>query len=278
FAATKSPLRDAAGDVVGIVGVARDVTEERRLQADRERLHQLEHEFTETIQRAMAGSVDIDDARVDIAARYQPAQDQLSVGGDWYDAIDVDGDRAALIIGDVVGHGIESATTMGQLRSALTALTPVTATPAAAIEALDRFAADLPRARATTCLVAYIDFGAGALTFSIAGQMPPLLVPVDGPPYLVEGSQDPPLATQSHHRRRNTSVPFPPGSTVLLYTDGLVEDRSMGIDEGLERLRAVAAGCSGWAVEAIADRLLASLPHRPRQTDDIALIVARRSG
>jgi PAS domain S-box-containing protein len=276
FSVTKSPLRDARGQVVGIVGVARDVTRERRLEADRERLHQLEHEFTETIQRAMAGSVEIDDPRVEIAARYQPAHDQLSVGGDWYHAVTVSRDRVALIIGDVVGHGIDSATAMGQLRSALAALAAVTDAPAEALEALDAFANGVARARCSTCLLAYIDFGRDELVFSIAGQMPPLVVPVGAPPYLIEDRQDHPLATEGIRRRRSTTLDFPIGSTIVLYTDGLVEDRVEGIDEGLRRLRAVVQNLPTEPVEGIADRLLEDVARRQGQLDDIAFIVARR--
>ena len=140
FLTTKSPLYTADGQIGGVVGVARDVTEERALQADRERLYQFEHELASTLQQAMLGNDELHDERLDIAARYQAAFEGMAVGGDWYDVIELGNGRVGLVVGDAVGHGLDAATAMGQLRSALTALAGSGSDPADTLEALDVFA------------------------------------------------------------------------------------------------------------------------------------------
>ena len=120
FLTTKNALASADGRRIGIVGVARDVTLERLLEADRERLYQIEHRLAETLQHAMLGNAELDDDRVEVCARYQPAIEDLTVGGDWYDVVALPNEMIGLIVGDAVGRGIDAATAMGQLRSTLT--------------------------------------------------------------------------------------------------------------------------------------------------------------
>ena len=269
----RDPLHDADGRIVGVVGVARDVTAGRALLADQQRLYRLEHEMAESLQRAMLGSSTLNDDRLEVAARYRPAIDQLSVGGDWYDVVARPDGRVGLIVGDAVGHGVDSATAMGQLRSALTALATLGLSAADTMEALDRFAATIPKAHSATCLYLVVDPGAEELSYSCAGQMPPLVL-LGGEPHLLDQVQDPPLALRLHRRRRTTTVAFPVGSVVVLFTDGLVERRTESLDRSLGRLAAAARAHGALAVEDLCDRLLDELDvddHR----DDVALVAAR---
>jgi PAS domain S-box-containing protein len=274
FSVTKSPLRTSEGQINGVVGIARDMTGELALLADRERLYQLEHHLAETLQRSMLGSDDIADSRLEVCARYIPAA-ELSVGGDWYDTLPIAGGRIALVVGDAVGHGIEAVTAMGQLRSAMAALVNLAPDPAAVLEALDQFAATLPRARSSTCLVVFIDPSAEQIVYSSAGHMPPIVVHPGRHADILADRQDPPLAVKGQVPRRNTAVPFPVNSVVLLYTDGLVERRNELVDVGLKRLIERVEGRVHPSMDELCDRVIKRLVSPDSQDDDVAMIAAR---
>ena len=125
--------------------------------------------------------------------RYQPATSPLQVGGDWYDVVDLDDGRIALIVGDCVGHGLSAATVMGQLRSACRALLLERPSPSAALTALDQFAARLPGARCTTAFCAVLSPDTGELMYSSAGHPPPIMVQADGTTQLLDGAGATPL-------------------------------------------------------------------------------------
>ena len=129
------------------------------------------------LQHAMLGPSTLPDG---FAVRYHPASRPLQVGGDWYDVVDLDDGRVALIVGDCVGHGLTAATVMGQLRSACRALLLEQPSPGAALAALDRFAARLPGARCTTAFCAVLTLATGELVYSSAGHPPPIMVHADG--------------------------------------------------------------------------------------------------
>jgi serine phosphatase RsbU (regulator of sigma subunit) len=222
----------------------------------------------------MLGSDDIADSRLEVCARYLPAAD-LAVGGDWYDCLPITGGRIALVVGDAVGHGIESVTAMGQLRSALAALVNLAPDPAAILEALDQFAATLPRARSSTCLLVFIDPAAEQIVYSSAGHMPPIVADLGQRANILAEHQDPPLAVKRLVPRRNTVAPFPVGSVVLLYTDGLVERRDELIDVGLQRLVRRVEGKVHPSMKELCDRVIQRLVSPDSQDDDVAIIAAR---
>jgi PAS domain S-box-containing protein len=276
FLTTKNALESVDGRRVGIVGVARDVTLERLLQADRERLYQIEHRLAETLQDAMLGNAELDDDRMDVCARYQPAFEELTVGGDWYDIVALPNEMIGLIVGDAVGRGIDAATAMGQLRSALTALALAGLDPAGALEAVEAFAHTIPGAHSATCLYLVVDPPNEQVVYSVAGHMPPLVVSPDGTTRYLDDVQDPPLAAARLDRPRRTGrAPFPAGSTLLLFTDGLVERRREPIDAGLDRLAAAAAAVVGLPIRAMSDQLIETLLADQLQRDDVAVVAAR---
>jgi PAS domain S-box-containing protein len=276
FLTTKSPLEDSEGRRIGVVGVARDVTEERRLQADRDRLYHIEHRLAASLQQAMLGNAELDDDRLDVCARYRPALEELTVGGDWYDVVALPNDMIGLIVGDAVGRGIDAATAMGQLRSALTALALAGLEPAGALEAVEGFARTIPDAHSATCLYAVIDPANRRLVYSVAGHMPPLVVSADGTTTYLDGFQDPPLAATRLDRPRRVGVqPFPVDSTLVLFTDGLIERRTESLDVGLERLARAAAATVQRTTPEICDNLLEVLLADQLQRDDVAIVVAR---
>ncbi|MCF3135724.1 PP2C family protein-serine/threonine phosphatase, partial [Streptomyces olivochromogenes] len=171
------------------------------------------------------------------AVRYRPAAAALNVAGDWYDLIDRPGDRIAVAVGDVVGHGLPAAGVMGQLRSALTAACLVSEGPAGALEVLGLYARTVDGAENTTVATAFIDWDTHTISYSSAGHPPPALRRTDGTVEFLDQATDPPLAARPEHVPRNQAVTaFCEGDVLVLYTDGLIERRREDIDTGLARL------------------------------------------
>ena len=230
------------------------------------------------VQSAMLPA-DVPDAvrsRVDVAVRYRPASTAVTVGGDWYDVTDIGDGRVAVAVGDVVGHGLVAASVMGQLRSALAALTVADVGPPQALAALDRIARHNPNATASTAVKLVLDPVLGFAAYSSAGHLPPLLVHADGRVDELNDALGPPLAvTEEVIRRPLSTVTIEHGSTLLLYTDGLVERRDEALDVGIQRLKRVLAAHRHLDVEDLADRLLEELAPDSELRDDVAMVLLR---
>jgi serine phosphatase RsbU (regulator of sigma subunit) len=210
------------------------------------------------------------------AVRYRPAVGTLNVCGDWYDMVDLPGDRIAVAVGDVVGHGLTAACVMGQLRSALSAAARVADGPARALEAVGLYARHVDGAESTTVVNAFIDWDAHTITYSSAGHPPPALLDPDGTVTFLDQATDPPLGARPEHVPRPEAVAaFAEGATLVLYTDGLIERRTEDIDTGLARLADSLARHGQAAPEALADALLADLLPPTGNTDDTALVIIR---
>lgn len=229
-----------------------------------------EHRAAVALQRSLLPDTLPDLVDVDVAARYLPARDE--VGGDWYDVFPVRGDGVAIVIGDVVGHGVRAAAVMAQLRIALRAYALDGYDPAAVLERLDRLLQLSHRNSMATVVLAILDPSEGELRLASAGHPPPLIVGAgrDGGAAFVETPVFPPLGARPHPSYEETAIALGPDETVLLYTDGLVEERGVPLSDGLERLRVTAA--QGDATpEELCRRVLATLvPHAP--ADDVALV------
>ncbi|MCL7457621.1 SpoIIE family protein phosphatase [Micromonospora sp. MSM11] len=223
------------------------------------------------MQRAMLGPVDLPTG---FATRYQPAVAPLEVGGDWYDVVQLPGDLVGVVVGDVVGRGLPAATVMGQLRSASRALLLQAKSPAEVLSALDDFARMVPGGACTTVFCAIIDRSLGLLRYSSAGHPPGILVHPDGSAELLTRAGSVPLASVAVPGRPEAGARLRPGSTLLLYTDGLVERRRELIDAGISR--AVAALTQGRELPegALADRMVRDLLPDTRN-DDVAVLVYR---
>ena len=244
---------------------------------DRTRLFEFQRSVASTLQRAMLTAQPVAPVELAVAARYVPAVAELAVGGDWYDVVPLDEGRVAIAVGDIVGRGINAAAVMGQLRSALSALARTTDSAVEAVAHLDRFAHRVDGAKATTLLYGIVDPAAGTLRYTSAGHPPALVVDADGSAHFLEGGRGWPLAVADPDRPRPEDVAaLAPGSTLLLYTDGLVERRSERLEDGLARLAAAAASRSELPVERLCDELLEELVGEQRN-DDVALVVLRMS-
>ncbi len=256
----------------GLQAIGRDVTERQRAEAERElRLHR-EHEIAAALQEGLLPRELPALPRLASAARYLPAARHSQVGGDWYEVVPLDGTRVGLTVGDVVGKGPAAAAVMGQLRSALTGYLLDGLSPAESLRRLDIFATRVNGAAGSTCACVVFDWQAGELCWASAGHPPPVVVDGSGARPLAEKlgtvlGAGAALAPQH-------SALLPPGASVVLYTDGLVERRGEVLDEGIRRLTATVRSAAELAPVALVQRILDAMLEDD-QADDVALVVAR---
>jgi serine/threonine-protein kinase RsbW len=201
----------------------------------------------------------------------------LEVGGDWHDAFPLDGDRLGLVVGDVVGRGIQAAAAMGQLRSATRAVASAElGGPGPVLAALDRFVAGLPLARMATLAYAEVDLARGAVRYACAGHPPPVLVPAEGEPTLLWNGRRPPLGVPgASEPAPDGEVTLHHGDRLLLYTDGLIERRAETLDVGLARLVATIGDSSSRQPQALLDEVVRILTAAEPADDVCALCISR---
>jgi serine phosphatase RsbU (regulator of sigma subunit)/PAS domain-containing protein/anti-sigma regulatory factor (Ser/Thr protein kinase) len=248
---------------------------------DNARRYTREHALAETLQRSLLPGSLPDHSAVEVAHRYLPALD--GVGGDWFDVIPLPGARVALVVGDVVGHGLHAAATMGQLRAAVHTFSALDLSPDELLGHLDELVAridgdgsaerDDKGVTGATCLYAVYDPSSGQCSLARSGHPEPALVHPDGTVEYLRVPGAPPLGLGGGEPFETAEVTLPEGSRLVLYTDGLIEDRERGIDIGLEALRDALARPGRTPEETCRDVFGTLLPARPG--DDIALLVAR---
>ncbi|TDO51089.1 histidine kinase-like protein [Kribbella sp. VKM Ac-2571] len=232
-----------------------------------------EHLIAETLQRNLLPDRMPDIPGVAVAARYIPATADLHVGGDWYDVIPLRGGLVGLVIGDVAGHGLQAAAAMAQLRMAVRAYAVHDPSPVAVMNGLHELVHELPMAELVTLLYVLYDPDAGTIRFTNAGHPPALLIDGADTRYLEDGLA-PPLGVLAQWSYAEAAQQLRPGATLLLYTDGLVEERTLSIQDGLDRLQAEASGSQA-DLEALCDHVLSVLPENGEVADDIALVALR---
>jgi PAS domain S-box-containing protein len=238
------------------------------------RVHQSDQqrETALALQRAILGPARLP---AGFAARYEPASRPLEVGGDWFDIVELPDGRIGIVVGDCVGHGLDAATVMGQLRSACRALLLQDASAAQTLTAMDRFAALIPDAICSTVFCGILDPGAGRLVYSSAGHPPGILALPDGRIELVDGGRSLPLAVRPEIVRAEASCAVPPRATLLLYTDGLVERRRRSINAGIAEAGTALLSGGSVAVEELAGELMTTLAPEDGYEDDVAFVVYR---
>ncbi|MEV7130870.1 SpoIIE family protein phosphatase [Streptomyces sp. NPDC093260] len=272
---TCTPAGEAAADDrtggPGVLVFATDVTDHaeaaERLRASERR----QRETAVTLQRSLLPQVleQPDDLR--IAATYQPGGTEAAVGGDWYDVITLGGGRTALVIGDVMGRGVRAAAVMGQLRTAVRAYARMDLPPHEILQLLDGLAAEIDANQIATCVYAVHDPNEGRLVYSSAGHLPILVRDENGTVVRADEPTGPPLGTGGWVHSSG-SVPLGPGSTAVLYTDGLVERRDEDLDEGITALERALAGATG-TPQVVCDRLVRSAGVQADHDDDVAVLV-----
>jgi PAS domain S-box-containing protein len=241
------------------------------LAIEHARLYQRELGIVETLQRSLLPERLPQVPGLLTAARYMPGGPGADVGGDWYDAIALDGGRLGLAMGDVVGHGIGAAALMGQLRNALRAYALEGASPGEVVEKLDRMVQSLEAGRMATLLYMVVEPDLGSLTIASAGHLPPLVLSPSGEAGYLEGGRTLPLGVMPSIEYPEAQFELEPGATLVMYTDGLVEERGASIDAGLEALKAaVIEGPDD--PDALCDHIVARLLAERPATDDIAVL------
>ncbi|GAA4674917.1 hypothetical protein GCM10023215_03350 [Pseudonocardia yuanmonensis] len=240
----------------------------------RARLLEAEREVATVLQRSLLPRELPALARLAASARYTPSAEYSQAGGDWYDLLPLDGTRVALVIGDVVGHGPAAAAVMGQLRSALAGHLLDGRSPAAALERLDRFAAHVPGSAGSTCACLTFDWSDGVLRWSSAGHPPVLLLDGDGSRFLA-GGEGTVLGTPARPPRPEGVEVLGAGTSLVLYTDGLVETRDEVLDAGLGRLAAVVREHADLDPAALTEQVVRGVLGGYAPTDDVALLVVR---
>ncbi|MFE1443090.1 SpoIIE family protein phosphatase [Streptomyces sp. NPDC058739] len=271
---TCTPVAEGGAGDPGVLVFATDVTDHaeaaERLRASERR----QRETAVTLQRSLLPQEleEPDDLR--IAATYQPGGTEAAVGGDWYDVITLGGGRTALVIGDVMGRGVRAAAVMGQLRTAVRAYARLDLPPHEVLQLLDGLATEIDANQIATCVYAIHDPNEGRLVYASAGHLPILVRDENGTVQRADEPTGPPLGTGGW-MHSSGSIPLGPGSTAVLYTDGLVERRDADLDEGIAALERALAGATG-SPQVICDRLLRSAGVTADHDDDVAVLVLQQ--
>ena len=239
------------------------------------RQFELARDTSLTLQRAMLAPTELPPG---FAVRYEPAVSPLEIGGDWYDVLPVGDDRIGIIVGDCVGRGLAAAAVMGQLRSSARALLLTGASPATLLEQLDSVAALIPDAFCTTVFVAVLDARSETLSYSSAGHVPAILANGQSQPHQLTDARSVPLAVHRDEPRPQAATTLTGGSTLLLYTDGLVERRGESIDAGIARVADVMTQTTEMPVDTVADAMLDELAPALGYDDDVAIVLYRHPG
>ncbi len=230
-----------------------------------------------TLQRSMLPTGLSFPSSVEVKHRYLPGSKLIEVGGDWYESIALPGGRVALVVGDVAGHGVRAAVTMGRLRTAIHTLAMLELPPSETLQQLNELMNELGvrEPHFATCVYAIFDAVSGTCELASAGHLPPLLVRPDGTNELLDIiARLPPLGVGTGLIQSRT-LTIEDGSLLVLYTDGLVEKRTRDIDEGLNRLRDIfGPGSADLPLEDLCRATLAGV-YADEHRDDIAVLIAR---
>jgi PAS domain S-box-containing protein len=238
-------------------------------------LRERDHRTSLRLQEALLSGTPAVAEGVEVAGRYQPAAELLEVGGDWYDSLELPDGRLLLVVGDVVGHGLEAAAVMGRLRAGLGALAAQGGDPARLLDQLDVFARGPQGADFATVVCAALDPSSGELVHACAGHPPVLVVGPVGDTRWLTTAGSPPLCTYVTDERPQATTRLEPGSLLVLYSDGLLERRGESLTAGLERLRVAALSWRHVDVEEFSDRIIAQLLEGTAADDDVVVLAVR---
>lgn len=259
--------------LVGYVGTATDIHQRKEMETKLNEAYERDHEVAEVLQRSLLPESLPRIEGLQLDARYLPASRSAAIGGDWYDAVELDDGRVAVVVGDVVGHGLRAAVVMGQMRTAFRAYAMLGTSPADTLARLNRLLMKEGTELMATALYLLLDRDTGEVWHASAGHPPALVVPREGEPWFLEGGRSVPLGT-SDLAYQESEARIERGSTVLLYTDGLVERRDTSLEDRLAQLATV-AGIAGGDLGDVCDQVLGGLLGGKRPSDDVALLAMR---
>lgn len=215
-----------------------------------------------------------------IATIYRPSSDVMRVGGDWFTVTSLDSQgRIGVSVGDVGGHGLGAATVMSELRSALAVASLAVRDPSDILDLLERYARQIPGANCTTVACAVLDQSCYRIDYACAGHPYPVIVGPDGRARMLEEGRRPPLAAASTVGPASQGgSSLPPGSLLILYTDGLVERRGESLEVGFNRLLDAAASAGRKPVSEVCSDLVAQLQPPSGYEDDVVVVALRPCG
>ncbi|MEV3987643.1 SpoIIE family protein phosphatase [Streptomyces sp. NPDC049837] len=271
------PHTFTAGDRAALTSLAGLIAQ----ALDRARLYDAKHDLAHNLQQALLPHALPTLAGLDVAARYLPATHGMEIGGDFYDLIRLTDTTAAAIIGDVQGHNATAAALMGQVRTAIHAHATAGANPAEVLRRTDRVLADLDTELFVSCLYAHIDLGRRSIDLASAGHPPAILHDPGHDPGHHAGARvldiepGPLLGIGTDARFPITSVPLPPGTTLALYTDGLVEAPGTDLTQAVTTLARRLADAWDQPLDHLVDHLIRRTVPTGRHTDDIAVLLLR---
>lgn len=251
-----------------------DLASRAALSIENARLYEHERATAHALQQSLLTTKLPRGARFAIETFYRPAVDDLDVGGDWYDAFPLSGDRIAIVVGDVVGRGLGAASAMGQLRSAVRALAAAGFSPGALLDRLDVFVETDESGRYATLVYGDLDLARGVLRLASAGH-PPIIIAEAASAQMCWRARSAPLGVaMPGGARPEAELPLAAGTRLLLFTDGIVERREASIDAGLEQLTAAVVRTAGVELKAmLASVVRDALRDSPADDDACALAV-----
>jgi PAS domain S-box-containing protein len=261
------------GRFVGYVGTAIDIHERKLMEGRLREVYEREHTIAETLQRSLLPERLPRIEGLEIAARYLPAGQGAAIGGDWYDALERPDGRVALVVGDVVGHGLRAAAVMGQLRNAFRAYGLAENSPAEVMARVNRLVMSGEEEVMATVLYLVLERETGEVSFASAGHPPPLVLAPDGVSFL-EGGRAVPIGAVDPGVFREATAVLPTDASLLLYTDGLVERRDEPLERRLDALAEAADRAEG-GLEGLCDAVLAGVLGKRMPGDDVALLAVR---
>jgi len=242
---------------------------------ERARLYEREHEIAVAVQRSLLPKDLAVSEEVAVAARYLPASPGLEIGGDWYDVVRLGPRELVISIGDVVGHGLKAAATMGQLRNAVRAYALERSSPAEIVARLNTFVTRFPDGEFSTLFVARLDLDAHVLEYTNAGHPPPLLRRPSGETIWLDDARTFPIGVDAAAPCPTGSVALEPEAMLLLYTDGLVERRTRSLEEGLAALERVIEKGADDPEELVEEVIAEVVEDGMEHSDDIAMVTFR---
>jgi serine/threonine-protein kinase RsbW len=253
-----------------------DATDRRRYEQELMRARDREHEIAAKLQRSLLDGVLPQDDRFQLGVTYQPSDERLDIGGDWYDAFWVGDDTIGVVVGDVVGRGIAAAATMGQLRSAIRALASTGLEPGALLDSLDGYVRRHEVGQMATVAYAEIDLLAGTMRVARAGHMPPVVTsPGQAPRLVLDGSSAPLDAYNNPIARPHAEVALPDESLLVLFTDGLIERGDRPLSDGLDAMLGALDVRRDDAAQQLADDLTHAMLADRRTRDDVCVVAVR---